>query len=167
MKDDDKIKETGAESSEEPMEESKQLDRGTFLKALGVGIGAVGLDLVTGGHLVARAAAELDGSRSAIQKLVRGLLESPSKAKDFLENPQEVAAELGVRLSESDAKTIKESLIKLAKDADAAQLMPGHQDWVHQDGTWHDSYNKTVTPRTGTKTTKPPTAKPPTGTRRQ
>jgi K+-sensing histidine kinase KdpD len=127
----------------------------------------VGLDLVTGGHLVARAAAELDGSRSAVQKLVRGLLENPSKAKDFLENPQEVAAELGVRLSESDAKTIKESLIKLAREADAAQLMPGHQDWVHQDGTWHDSYNKTVTPKTGTTTTKPPKTRTPGGTRRQ
>ena len=51
MKDDEKPRETENEPSEETTESPKQVDRGTFLKAIGISIGAVGLDLVTGGHM--------------------------------------------------------------------------------------------------------------------
>jgi len=163
MRDDEKLKETGAESTEETVEEPKQLDRSTFLKTLGVGIGAVGLDLLTGGHLAARTAAELDDSRGGIQKLVRGLLEDPSKAKDFLDSPRAVAEEFGVRLTEDDAHKIQEAFKKLAAEAAAADapVMGGHQDWAHKDGGWNDWYDKKV--ERGIKRTpkKPPVTKPP------
>jgi len=146
MRDDERQKETGAKSTEETVEEPKQLDRSTFIKALGVGIGAVGLDLLTGGHLAARTAAELDESHLGIQKLVRGLLEEPSKAKDFLDNPQAVAEQFGVRITEEDAHKIQEAFKKLAAEAAAADapVMGGHQDWTHKDGGWNDWYDKKV-----------------------
>ncbi len=144
MKHDEKEKKTGTEPSAEPTEEPKQLDRGAFLKALGVGIGAVGLDMVTGGHLAARAAVDLDGSRSGIQKLVRGLLENPSKVKDFIDSPQAVAREFGVRLTDADAEKIRETLMKLAKELGKGGLEAGHQNWDHLDGDWRDKYTKDI-----------------------
>jgi len=143
MKDGEKDKETGTESAPDRSEGTAQLDRGTFLKALGIGIGAVGLDVVTGGHLAARTAADLEGSRSGIQKLVRGLLEEPSKAKDFLENPQAVAKEFGISLTDADAMKVQETLKQLAKQVGAG-VEGGHQDWAHQDGSWNDWYDKKV-----------------------
>ncbi len=144
MRDDEKLKETGAEQTEETVEEPKQLDRSTFIKTLGVGIGAVGLDLLTGGHLAARTAAELDDSRGGIQKLVRGLLENPSKAKEFLDSPQVVAKEFGVQITEEDASKIQETFKKLAREVGGGSVMGGHQDWSHKDGGWNDWYDKKV-----------------------
>ena len=115
MKDDEKGKRTGTEPSGEPMEELKKLDRGEFLKTVGVGAAAAGLGLVTG-RASALAATEPDSTRSGIQKLMRSLLENPSRAKDFLESPQTVAEELGVRLTEADATKIKEVFTKLAAE---------------------------------------------------
>jgi hypothetical protein len=176
MRDDEKHKETGTETPCEPAEEPKKLDRGTFLKALGVGIGAVGLDMVAGIQASARTAPELETGRIGIQRLMRGILESPGKAEAFVDNPVDVAQEYGVHISEDDAKKIRETLMKLTVQAgDRLALTPGHQDWAHQDGNWHDSYNKTVDKRIpkGTKgdaiapvTPKPPTTKPPGDKRR-
>lgn len=158
MKDDEKTRETGTEASKETVEAPKQVDRGTFLKAIGVGIGAVGLDLVTGSHLAARTAAELDGGRSAIQKLMRGLLESPSKARDFLDDPQTVGAEFGVRLTDDDAKTIQESLKNLIREA---AVREGHNQSSHNDTTsghfnWHNQTTKAAPAQEGVTTPKPP-----------
>ncbi len=127
MKDDEKDKETGKEPSGEPTDEPKQMDRGKFLKALGVGIGAVGLGMATGSHLAARAATEPYSTRSGIQKLMRSLLEDPSRAEDFLSNPQAVAEEFGVRLTADDANKIKEVFTRLALKAGGAGAT-GHSD---------------------------------------
>jgi hypothetical protein len=161
MKDGEKDGKIGTEPAPEPTEEATQLNRGTFLKALGVGIGALGLDVVTGGHLAARAAADLEGSRSAVQKLVRRLLEEPSKAKDFVDNPQAVAKEFGISLTDADAMKIQETLKELANQV-AAAVEGGHQDWSHQDGNWNDWYDKKVEKQlpkgpTQTKPQQPPT----------
>lgn len=156
MKDDEKDKETGTEPSGEPTEEPKQMDRGKFLKAIGVGIGAVGLGVVTGGQLSARTGAEPDSSRSAIQKLMRGLLESPSKARDFLNNPQTVAAEFGVSLTGDDAKTIQLALNTLTTEL---ALREGHNQTSHdKEGhfNWHNETTKAAPAKEGTTTTKPP-----------
>lgn len=166
MRDDEKHKETGTETSGEPAEEPKKLDRGTFLKALGVGIGAVGLDMVAGIQASARTAPELETGRIGIQRLMRGILESPGKAEAFVDNPVDVAQEFGVHISEEDAKKIRETLMKLTVQAgDRLALEAGHQDWAHQDGNWHDSYNKTVTPKVKPKT--PTETTPPSGSKRQ
>jgi hypothetical protein len=136
MKDDEKLQETGVESPEETKESSKQVDRGTFLKAIGVGIGAVGLGMVTGSHVAARAVADPDRDRSAIQKLMRGLLESPQRAQDFLADPQKVGAEFGIQLSADDAKTIQEAFKNLTV---AAALREGHNNTStshSQGGSW-------------------------------
>lgn len=167
MRDDEKLKETDAKPTEETVEEPRQLDRSTFIKALGAGIGAVGLDLLTGGHLAARAAAELDDSHAGIQKLVRGLLEDPSKAKEFLESPQAVAEQFGVRITEEDASKIQETFKNLATEMADKPVMGGHQDWTHKDGGWNDWYDKKV--ERGVKTpgrAKPPAAAPPTKKRK-
>jgi len=165
MKDDEKNKDAGLGPSGEPTDEPEQLDRSAFLKALGVGVGAIGLGIVTGTHVAARTAAELDESRTGIQKLVRGLLENPSKAGEFLDSPQAVAEEFGVRVSDADAKKIQETLIKLAKEVGTGAT-GGHQDWSHQDGTWNDWYDKKVEKGGKGKTppvrTTPPTTAPPT-----
>jgi hypothetical protein len=133
MKDDEKLQETGVESPEETKESSKKVDRGTFLKAIGVGIGAVGLGMVTGSHVAARAVADLDRDRSTIQKLMRGLLESPQRARDFLADPQKVGAEFGIQLSADDAKTIQEAFKNLTMEA---MLREGHANSSssHSDG---------------------------------
>ncbi|HMK37446.1 MAG TPA: hypothetical protein VK463_20400 [Desulfomonilaceae bacterium] len=130
MKDDEKPRETENEPSEETTESPKQVDRGTFLKAIGVGIGAVGLDLVTGGHMAARAVADMDRDRSTIQKLMRGLLESPQRARDFLADPQKVGAEFGIQLSADDAKTIQEAFKNLTMEA---MLREGHSNTSHSE----------------------------------
>jgi hypothetical protein len=103
----------------------------------------------------------LDDSRGGIQELVRGLLENPSKAKDFLDSPQAVAEEFGVRLTEDDAHKIQEAFKKLAREVGGDSVMGGHQDWSHKDGGWNDWYDKKV--ERGIKRTprKPPVAKPP------
>ncbi len=138
-------------SIQEREDDPKKLDRGAFLKALGIGIGAVGLDIIAGTPAPARTSPELEEGRMGIQKLMRGLLENPRKAEEFVESPMDIAREFGVHLTEGDAKKIQETLMKLALHAgDRLALTPGHQDWVHNDGSWHDTYNKTVTPR-GTK----------------
>ena len=143
MKDDEKLQETGVESPEETKESSKQVDRGTFLKAIGVGIGAVGLGMVTGSHAAARTASELEGDRTAVQKLMRGLLESPARARDFLDNPQTVAAQFGVGLSDDEAKTIQESLKNLTREA---AVREGHNQKSHNDAaTGHfETHNQTT-----------------------
>jgi hypothetical protein len=144
MQDDERDKKTGAEPSAEAVEESKQLDRGTFLKALGVGIGAVGLNAMTGGQLSAHTPSEPQSSRSSIQKLMRGLLENPPKAKEFLSNPQTVAEEFGVSLTEAEANKIKDTFLKLAKEVGGAPLQEGHSLWDHVDGDHHDKYTKAL-----------------------
>jgi hypothetical protein len=151
MKDDEKGKEKATEPSAEPVEKLKQVDRGTFLKALGVGIGAVGLDMVTGGHLSARTTAEPDSSRVAVQKLMRGLLESPLKARDFLDDPQTVAAEFGVNLTDDEANTIQESLKNLTREA---ALREGHNQSSHNDQgsghfNWHNQTTKAAPKKDG------------------
>jgi hypothetical protein len=167
MKEQKKDKEKGAKSPEKREDDLKKLDRGAFLKALGVGIGAVGLDMVAGTPVSARTAPELEDGRMGIQKLMRGLLENPRKAEEFVDNPLVVAREFGVHLTEGDAKKIQETLMKLALQAgDRLATMPGHQDWTHSDGTWHDTYNKTVTPKKAPKGTTTPTT-PPTGGKRK
>jgi len=170
MKEQKKDKGKGAKSPQKREDDLKKLDRGSFLKALGVGIGAVGLDIVAGVPVSARTTPELEDGRMGIQKLMRGLLEDPRKAEEFVDNPLSVAREFGVHLTEGDAKKIQETLMKLALQAgDRLALTPGHQDWAHQDGSWHDTYNKTVTPKTSPKppkgTTTPTT--PPSGGTRQ
>jgi len=163
MRDDEKHKETGTETPGEPAEEPKKLDRGTFLKALGVGIGAIGLDMVAGIQASARTAPELDTGRIGIQRLMRGILENPGKAEAFVNDPVDVAQEFGVHISEDDAKKIRETLMKLTVQAgDRLALTPGHQDWAHQDGNWHDSYNKTVEKKTPKIKPKTPTGTTPT-----
>lgn len=169
MKDNEKDKGTGTEPAAEEKTGPATLDRGTFLKALGIGIGAVGLDVVTGGHVAARTAADLEGDRRAIQKLVRGLLEEPTRAKDFLDNPQAVAKEFGVILNDADAMKIQEALKQLGNQV-AAAAAGGHEDWAHQDGSWNDWYTKKVEKKikspggtTAPGTMAPGTAKPPSG----
>jgi hypothetical protein len=138
MKDDEKLQETGVESPEETKEPSKQVDRGTFLKAIGVGIGAVGLGMVTGSNVAARAVADVDRDRSAIQKLMRGLLESPQRARDFLADPQKVGAEFGIQLGADDAKTIQEAFKNLIMEA-RGPLREGHNNTAtshSQGGSW-------------------------------
>lgn len=166
MKDDEKDKETGTEPSGEPMEEPKKLDRGAFLKVLGVGMGAVGLGMATGGQLSARTAPEPDSSRSAIQTLMRGLLENPSRAKDFLNSPQTVAEELGVRLTEADANKIKEVFTKLALEVGGGPLHEGYSIFDHVDNGHHNKYSKTyqIQQKKGQGGETAP--KPPTGTKR-
>jgi len=154
MKDDEKLQETGVESPEETKESSKQVDRGTFLKAIGVGIGAVGLGMVTGSHVAARAVADLDRDRSAIQKLMRGLLESPARARDFLSDPQKVGAEFGVHVTDDEAKTIQESLKNLTIEA---AVREGHNQSSHNDNTsghfnWHNQTTKIQPEQGGQKT---------------
>ena len=128
MKDDEKLQETGVESPEETKEPSKQVDRGTFLKAIGVGIGAVGLGMVTGSHVAARAVADLDRDRSAIQKLMRrAAWKALQRAQDFLANPQKVGAEFGIQLSADDAKTIQEAFKNLIMEA-RGPLREGHNN---------------------------------------
>lgn len=164
MKDDEKDKETGKEPSGEPTDELKQMDRGKFLKALGVGIGAVGLGVVTGGQLSARTAAEPDSTRSGIQKLMRGLLENPSRAKDFLSNPQAVAEEFEVRLTADDANKIKEALTRLAAEVGGGGLTghnDTHTDSGHTDGTTSPRKRGVVAPKQPTEGVAP---KQPTGT---
>jgi hypothetical protein len=156
MKEDEKPRQTEAEAPEETSELSKQLDRGTFLKTIGVGIGAVGLDLISGSHVAARAAAELEGDRAAVQKLMRGLLESPPKARDFLDDPKTVAAEFGVRLSDGEAMTIQESLKHLTREA---AVREGHNQSSHKDDAsghfnWHNQTTKAA-PKQGESPTAP------------
>ena len=136
MKDDEKGKRTGTEPSGEPMEELKKLDRGEFLKTVGVGVAAAGLGLVTG-KASALAATEPDSARRGIQKLMRSLLEDPSRAKDFLESPRTVAEELGVRLTEADASTIKEVFTKLAMEAGSGPSGATHTEYT--DSGHHNS----------------------------
>ncbi len=164
MQDDKKDKKTGKEPSTEALEESKQLDRGTFLKALGVGVGAVGLGVITGGQLSAHTPSEPDSSRSAIQKLMRGLLENPPKAKEFLSSPHTVAEEFGVSLTEADANKIKDTFMKLAMEIEGGGgvLHEGHSLWDHVDGSHHDKYTKALPKKPPGKTPKPPSG----GTRR-
>jgi hypothetical protein len=164
MKDDEKLQETGVESPEETKESSKQVDRGTFLKAIGVGIGAVGLGMVTGGHVAARAVADLDRDRSAIQKLMRGLLESPQRARDFLADPQKVGAEFDIQLSADDAKTIQEAFKNLTMEA---VLREGHSNTSHSDshgGSWgnnnHSESLKIMKPGGGQTPSQPKPASP-------
>ncbi len=121
MRDDEKHKETGTATPSEPSEEPKKLDRGTFLKALGVGIGAVGLDMFAGIQASARTDPELETGRIGIQRLMRGILESPGKAEAFVDNPIDVAQEYGVHRSEGDAKKIRETLMK--------SMSSGWTDW--------------------------------------
>jgi hypothetical protein len=148
MQDDKKNKETGAEPSAEALEESKQLDRGTFLKALGVGIGAVGLGVIPGGHASADIPSEPEGGRSGIQRLMRGILENPPKAKEFLTSPQTVAQEFGVSLTEAEADKIKDTFLKLAAQVGSGGmdggLHEGHSLWDHVDGDHHDKYTKAL-----------------------
>jgi len=161
MKGDERDKKTGTESSEEPMEELKKFDRGEFLKTVGVGVAAAGLGLVTG-KPSALAATEPDtSSRSGIQKLMRSLLENPARAKDFLESPQTVAEELGVRLTEADAGKIKEAFTKLAMEAGSG-LHETHTEYT--DSGHHNSVTSPLQRKPGT--AKPPKGviqKPPTG----
>jgi len=143
MKDDDNLKEKGSEPATEPEGESKQLGRSEFLKTVGVGAAAAGLGILTGDQSLSSAATEPGTSRSSIQTLMRGLLENPSRAKDFLDSPQTVAEELGVRLTEADANKIKEALTRLAREVGGAGLT-GHND-THTDSGHTDG---TTTPRT-------------------
>lgn len=142
MKTDEKDKETGKEPCGEPTDQPKQMDRGAFLKALGVGIGAVGLGVVTGGQLSAHTPSETDISRSAIQKLMRSLLEDPSRAEDFLSNPQAVAEEFEVRLTADDANKIKEAFTRLALKAGGVGAT-GHSD-CHTDSGHTDCKNSSA-----------------------
>jgi hypothetical protein len=141
MKDDKK--DSQVESTTETSKDSKDVDRGTFLKTLGVGIGAVGIDVITGGRV--SATTEPDSNRAPIQKLMRGLLENPAKAKDFLESPLPVAKEFGVTLTEAEAAKIRETFLKLAAEVGGG-LHEGYSIWDHVDGAHHDKYSKDVKP---------------------
>jgi hypothetical protein len=158
MKDDEKGKRTGTEPSGEPIEELKKLDRGEFLKTVGVGVAAAGIGLVTG-KPSALAATEPDSTRSGIQKLMRSLLENPSRAKDFLESPQTVGEEFGVRLTEADASKIKEVFTKLAAEVGSG-LNATHTEYT--DSGHHNSVTNPLQRK------QPVTPKQPTGgTRRK
>jgi hypothetical protein len=167
MKEDEKLKEAGKNPSAESTDETKQLGRGEFLKTIGVGAAAAGLGILTGDQSSASAATESDSSRSAIQKLMRNLLESPSKAKAFLDSPQAVAKEFGVYLSNDDSKTIQETLKKLSTQI---ALREGH-DQIGPSGhnLW---YTKALPVQPGQGKTapvekEPPTHKAPSGGKRR
>ncbi len=112
-------KEAGLKDKEEKdvvvKEEPQELDRKAFLKALGVGLGAVGLDLMTGGRLLAATSPGPEGAgRTEIQGFIRGLLENPEKASEFLESPEAVAKEFGIVLSERDSQKIQDAIYRVA-----------------------------------------------------
>jgi hypothetical protein len=135
MKDEEKEKVRGA--SEEPPEESTKLDRGKFLKAVGVGIGAVGLGIVTAGQLAAGTTPAPDSGRLAIQKLMRSLVENPEKAREFVENPEVIAAQFGVRLTDDEAKKIKDAFKKLALETGGnfnVEARTGHDEYTDIEG---------------------------------
>jgi hypothetical protein len=93
------------------------MKRKDFLKALGVGVGAVGVTSVMG--RTGLAAIE-DADRSKLQGFIRTLIEDPDLAADFMKDPQKVAEDKGIRLSEADLKKLEESIERL-RDQEAVK----------------------------------------------
>jgi hypothetical protein len=91
-----------------------KLTRKEFLKTIGIGAGIAGLSLATGGTGLA-APDPMAGRRVATQRFVRHLLQHPDKASEFLLNPQGVATEFGVELSDREVHKIREGLLKISK----------------------------------------------------
>lgn len=107
MKDDDSLETSQTEKEQE------KVTRKEFLKTIGIGAGIVGLSLATG--VTGSAAPDpMAGKRVTTQRFVRHLLQNPEKASEFLLNPQGVAAEFGVELSDQDVHKIQEGLQKIS-----------------------------------------------------
>jgi hypothetical protein len=104
-------------SSETAGEQLGKMKRKDFLKALGVGVGAVGVTSVMG--RTGLAAIE-DADRSKLQGFIRTLIEDPDLAADFMKDPQKVAEDKGIRLSEADLKKLEESIERL-RDQEAVK----------------------------------------------
>jgi hypothetical protein len=94
--------------------QQETITRKEFLKKIGVGAGAVGIGMATGETAFA-AIDPSDGSRVAIQHLVRHLLQYPDAAGEFLVNPHAIAAGFGVKLNDQEVQKIQEGLIRISR----------------------------------------------------
>ena len=86
--------------------EAETLGRKEFLKKMAIGLGAIGLGVTTGEASLAAVSTETS-NRIAMQGFLRFLLENPSKADEFLQSPERIAEEHGVRLAKDDVKKIE------------------------------------------------------------
>ena len=128
MKKDKSSKRTGQKSkknegSKGTGQKSTGVSRKQFNRMLGVGIGAAGLGAVTGSRAFGSTPKEAVGRD--LEGFMRTLLDQPELARRFLENPEAVAAEHGIRLAREDATKIKESAKELPVKAAQPLIKPG------------------------------------------
>jgi hypothetical protein len=92
----------------------EQVTRKEFLKMLGIGAGVVGVSIATGemGFAALDPRAE---NRISTQHFIRHLLQEPDKVNEFFQDPQDVAAEFGIKLSDQDVHRIQEGLLKISR----------------------------------------------------